>query len=552
MPMATETQLLYLEPDDEITSVVRRLRETDAPRVVLVASGRTKATTSAVALRLLAGVAAEEGREVVLVADAFARSLAGEAGIPAFASVADANADGAVPLAPATPRRAPIHVVRGEPAPAAPPPALAPSPTLAPAAQGQPKALLGDETQAVRLPNPPPAPRRGRTSLRRLPRAALGALVALLLAASAALAAVLPAATITIRPATVPVGPVSYTVQPAQQAPDEGVVSATLPGTATGVFQELIAATGSVTFLNWNTVNVEVPAGTEVSAGGAQRFTTAEQIVVPAGSFTPDGRVQAGEASVGVAATQAGPAGNVAAGAIDTIENGSVRAFLRGFPNNRERLVVNPAATSGGADNPLPVIQQTDVDAVTAAITAQLLEGLDERLAAHADRLYPALEPATPVIDVPEGLVGTQREATFELTGTLTYSNPYVLRTDVEAEGATQLLTDGSATPPGATLLSETIEVEPGAVSYDGQAVSVQVSVRAEAAPEIDTEQLRELVAGKTAEEVSAELEELGDATVELWPDWVDRVPRLDWRIHIEFAASDGASPSGSAAPAPS
>jgi hypothetical protein len=379
--------------------------------------------------------------------------------------------------------------------------------------------------------------------VRRLPPAALGALVALLLGAAAALAAVLPAATITIRPATVPVGPVSYTVLPGPQALDEGVVTATLPGTATGVFHELVAATGAVTFLNWNTVNVEVPAGTEVSVGGEQRFTTAERIVVPAGSFTPDGRVQAGEASVGVTATQAGPGGNVAAGAIDTVENASVRAFLRGFPNNRERLVVNLAATSGGADNPLPVVQQSDVDAVTAELTAQLLQGLDERLAAHADRLYPALEPPTPVIDVPEGLVGSQGQATFELTGTLTYSYPYVLRTDVEAEGATQLMTDESATPPGTTLLSETIDVEPGAVTSDGQAVSVEVSVRAEAAPEIDIEQLRELVAGKTPEEVAAELDELGDATVELWPDWVGRVPRLDWRIQIDVAGSD-ASPS--------
>jgi len=373
--------------------------------------------------------------------------------------------------------------------------------------------------------------------------------VALLLLAGGALAAVLPAATITIRPATVPVGPVVYDVQPAGQAPDEGVVSVTLPGTATGVFHELIAATGSVTFLNWNTVNVEVPAGTEVSAAGAQRFTTAARIVVPAGSFTPDGRVQAGEASVGVTATQAGPAGNVPAGAIDTIENASVRAFLRGFPNNRERLVVNPAALSGGADNPLPVIQQADVDAVIAEITSQLLQGLDVRLAEHADRLYPTLEPPTPVIDVPEGLVGSQGQATFELSGTLSYSYPYVLRRDVEAEGTTQLVADGAAIPAGTTLIPETIKVEQGAVTYDGQVVSVSVTVRAEAAPDVDTDQLRKLVAGKTPEEVRAALDDLGEVTLRLWPDWVDRVPRLDWRIQIELAAPARASPSGSAAP---
>jgi hypothetical protein len=31
----------------------------------------------------------------------------------------------------------------------------------------------------------------------------------------------------------------------------------------------------------------------------------------------------------------------------------------------------------------------------------------------------------------------------------------------------------------------------------------------------------------------------LGDVSVELWPGWVDRVPRLGWRIRIELAAPD-------------
>src|ERR671919_572891 len=96
--MADQTQLLYLEPDDEITTVVRRLRETDAARVALVA-------------------------------DPAARSLAAEAGIAAFASVADASAEGAVPSAPSPAPMAPIHVVRGEPEPAAPDVPASPMPS---------------------------------------------------------------------------------------------------------------------------------------------------------------------------------------------------------------------------------------------------------------------------------------------------------------------------------------------------------------------------------------------------------------------------------------
>src|SRR5437016_3792452 len=63
---AGEAQILYLEPDDEIPSVVRRVRESELPRVVLVAPGRSKATSSAIGLRLLARHATEVGRQLSL------------------------------------------------------------------------------------------------------------------------------------------------------------------------------------------------------------------------------------------------------------------------------------------------------------------------------------------------------------------------------------------------------------------------------------------------------------------------------------------------------
>src|SRR6478672_13058639 len=89
----SESQILYLEPDDEIPSVVRRVRESELPRLVLVAPGRSKATSSAIGLRLLARHANEVGRQLSLVADPAARALAAEAGIPAFASIDQAQAD---------------------------------------------------------------------------------------------------------------------------------------------------------------------------------------------------------------------------------------------------------------------------------------------------------------------------------------------------------------------------------------------------------------------------------------------------------------------------
>src|SRR5918999_2656554 len=103
-----DAALLYLESDDEVTTVVRRLRSATEPRVVVVAPGRSRATSSVVALRLLARVGAEEGRELAVVGDSLTRSLAGEAGLAAYVTVDDARRAEPVYPAASPPRRAGI------------------------------------------------------------------------------------------------------------------------------------------------------------------------------------------------------------------------------------------------------------------------------------------------------------------------------------------------------------------------------------------------------------------------------------------------------------
>src|SRR6185503_17991561 len=106
--------VVYLEADDEITSVVRRVRAADAQHVIVVAPGRSRATSSAVALRLLARAGDETGRDLALVGDALTRSLAAEAGLTAYATLDDARrAEPSTDEPPSEARTAAIHVVRG-------------------------------------------------------------------------------------------------------------------------------------------------------------------------------------------------------------------------------------------------------------------------------------------------------------------------------------------------------------------------------------------------------------------------------------------------------
>jgi hypothetical protein len=540
--MPDEPKLIYLEPDDEITSLVRRLRAAESDSVVIVAPGRSRATSSAVALRLLAQVAAEEKRSLVLVADPGTRALAGEAGIPAFASLGEATSGAEAPDQGAAAPRAPIHVVRGLPASAG---VVAVDRALPAAARTGPR----DETVAVRLRKPPPTGGSARFAGRDLVRRRWPWLAALLVAVLIAAAALLPGATVRIAAASETVGPKSYTVQLPVAGHQAGDLNVKRSGTATGTRVQKVPAAGTVTFSNWNTVAVEVPAGTHVSVGGTTAFVTTLRIVVQRGKFGGP----PGERSVEVVAVEGGPGGNVAAGAIDTIDDAGVRTYLRGLPDNPNRLVINDAATAGGIDTPHTVIQQSDVDAVVTAIKGDLAAKLAAALSGQPARLYAdAAASETPAIAIAPGLVGTQDTATFELTGTLHFDRAYVARAAVEQAASNALTPD---IPSGKSLVRNSIRVEIGTATAIAEQMSIQASVSAAAAAPIDTARVRELVTGMTVKEAQDALSDIGSVEVDLWPPWVDRLPRLSLRISVEQvapSAGPSASPAATASAIPS
>jgi hypothetical protein len=571
--MATEPQILYLEPDDEITSVVRRLRETDAERVVLVAPARTKATSSAVALRLLAALADEQGMSLGLVADPLARSLAAEAGLPAYASVADART-GVSPAVPAPASRAPIHVVRPDDSAereAEPEPEREPAPeSKASRAPIVPVVGPGDETRAIPtirqrpVARPAPSPRRGVPRAQPTRRAArpagagtarlrqasvvgIAVLVIALVLVGAAGAAVLPAASVRITPVTRPVGPASYTLTAAGVEHDAGKLTETESAKASGDHVERTAASGSVVFENWNYRRVRVPKGTRVAAGEIL-FATTEEVNVPSGKLTGRGTIAAGEATARVVAVEPGPAGNVEAGAIDTVADREVAAELRGFPSNLP-LVRNPQPTQGGAEDHAPQITQADVDGLRARVGDALRQQLASHLAEAAASwvVGPAGASEDPVISVPKDLVGSVGKESFELTGTLSYDRLRAPRDSLVAAAGERLLADPAQRPAGAAIDPERIQVTLGEVRVSGDQLQVAAEVRATAVPAIDEEQVRSRIAGMSAEEAQAALDDLGVVEVRLWPGWVDHVPTLAWRISVETqaplpAASPGAS----------
>ena len=76
--------------------------------------------------------------------------------------------------------------------------------------------------------------------------------------------------------------------------------------------------------------------------------------------------------------------------------------------------------------------------------------------------------------------------------------------------------------------------------------MTVSVSLRATAAAAIDEAAIRDKVAGKTKAEAEASLADQGKVQIDLWPPWVDSLPRLAFRITVrtvDAAAAASASP---------
>jgi hypothetical protein len=64
----------------------------------------------------------------------------------------------------------------------------------------------------------------------------------------------------------------------------------------------------------------------------------------------------------------------------------------------------------------------------------------------------------------------------------------------------------------------------------------VPVTATGESTVDVDPQEVTNRVAGLTADEAEAALEDFGNATVELWPEWVASVPTMEWRVEVVVA----------------
>jgi hypothetical protein len=490
--------VIDLGGDATILDAARRLDAAESSDVVLVVPSGAPLTRNAVFLEVLRRRAGD--RRIVLVSpEARARSLASSVHMKAFASISALDRhelDATEHLTDA--RRAAMSTrVRGR-----------------------------------------AAPRRGTSPLR-----ALAVFMSLVTAAGILLAVVGPSATIVIAATPTPLGPFEYDLRAGPNGGDiraqtlfDDKLTAKTTGTATGSRADETKATGQEQFKNLTTNDIRIPTGTVVQTTDSPpiRFLTTEEKVLPRSSILPIPTV--GSTLINIQALDVGPKGNVGA---DKITRGT----------SSEYLVSNPAPTTGGKSDQIPVVTQADYDKAVSQSDSDVKAKAEQRTvewkagAAKGTNVYGVVWKRIGVLTPASDVVGKElpiskdKPATFDIT--VTGSATAYAVTDQEPK-ATAIAKLRQELPSG-TDLDETSPVVNEVIGASVQDDGVHWRVRAQGkqVPQPKTTQMTAALAGREYAAVGPLAEQLGFQlrSITPWPEWWPRLPVLDSRITIVVEA---------------
>jgi hypothetical protein len=576
--------IVYLDPDDEITSAATRIRTADGTRVGLVLPFGSRVATSRINFRLLAREAQAHGRRLDIVApDASARALAASAGLPVFASVGEYEAalDGGLDDAGEAPAAVTAVTAAGATATTIAVVAGATEGGATTAgATGGPSAGASWAAGREQVPGeaPPLDPkqeaeldeivRRSREvplAKPRRRRPAAGAIVAVLILVLAlavsgvAAALVLPSAQITLTPRIEPVGPVSLTVtaDPAATAVDPaGLVipaqTIEIPVAASGEFPATgkrvakTKATGGVKWTNCDpTAAYTIPKGSIVKTSGGTGFAIDESVFLPVAIISSSLKLTCQTSEVAVTAVDAGKGGNVAAAAIRVVPARYNRTVIR---------VTNPSATKGGTQQEFPKVVQKDVDAALVSLKKDLGAQFATSLE-NPDGVPPGATvfPSTAVLGDPvpdpdpATLVGHEVPS-FTLSLAATGTVLAVDTSPVEAIAQTSL---AAAVGAGHELVDGSMQVRVGEGVVTEGLIDFPVAGSARQVPVLDAATLERQVLGLSEAEAKSVLGAYGDVVITLWPGWVKTIPTLDQRVTFSLAGAVDANPQPTLGPSP-
>jgi hypothetical protein len=578
---------IYLEPDEEITSIIDRLSKVEGSKIAVVVPKNSTMFQSLVNLKLLARQAQKLGKEVAIISNNKVGSrLAKQVGLETYASLGTVgSAPSPAPVASPTTKAEPVGadvLPDGTPVHRYSPEMGQLAPNEEPPIEGdeseettEPKAIdssehmeekpVEDETphdepkEEVRTSAPtpvrdepafqapvslPPIVSRGIQTHHEFVfpwKSAIAATVMVLVAAIITFL-FLPKATVTL---TFPAKLLSETFALSAKTDTssaEGVIAGNLLTvektstkeiTATGKKDVGTKATGNISVKNCDDTNSHaLAAGTKATSGG-KTFVTASTVTIPAGQFSGGGTVcNSTTVSVSISASDAG----------ETYNLSNATFALAGLASR----ISGTGSTAGGTTKQITVLSQDDVNKAYTDIKTQLLQDGTNELKGKAGSqtvLDEAIK-STVVEQKVDKEVGTQADkATASMTLDL-----YTIAFDqsaLEAAAKEKLTTKLEANQE----LIIPNDKKPASVfkelTDDKTTLNLDVTASGFAAPTIDKTAVASQVKNKSVSKAESFLKDkyqTNDVKVEIIPGWwLKRLPILSQAINIEYGFDEAA-----------
>ncbi len=313
-------------------------------------------------------------------------------------------------------------------------------------------------------------------------------------------------------------------------------------------------ATGTVTFSNKGSSQLDVPTGTVLSTGGAGpiQFVTVADVIV-----LPDQNNNGIPSVAPVQAQRPGESGNVAANSITIIPPDSLTRIAQNSqgvtPTPGTLTVTNLDPTVGGGATNVQAVSSSDVNALAVTLQKQIQNEVNTWL---KNAVHPGDVAGTPVPNVlasstplPEENFSTTPAVGLpapggKFTGVLTakVSVLVIRNAAIQAAGRAQLMAHAlHMNPPTvvATQLPVTVKVTRRTPSQDGKSLSMILDATGHVVQQVPAQQISQQLAGKSVDQAKSFISSQHGITgvvttnIVLFPPFLGFMPFRPEQIHL-------------------
>ncbi len=281
-------------------------------------------------------------------------------------------------------------------------------------------------------------------------------------------------------------------------------------------------ATGQVTISSTLDSARTFPAGTALTSPSGLKFITNDSVTVASASGSADNLVP-GKAVVKVTAEAIGTDSNLSSGTVFRVSTFAVTQIA----------AKNDAAMSGGTSRQARAVSADDVTKLENQIIAAAKQQAQDKLTGQIDASTVVLPESVTVTIAKEDLnhkVGEEAD-TINIQVTAKATALTVAKSDLDAAVKAQIL---SQIPAGFSNVTDSSQTFSG-LKTDKDKTTLKAAVTAKLLPEVDREQLKKKLAGKSSAAAKGILGQIPGATKVDIQTWFSTLPYISANIDLQI-----------------